>query len=95
MLLYLKILHSQILVYVRKQLREDVLQDMGVFSMISSDSQAMGRVGSYPRTWQVAHRMKAQRGLKEIQNIMITIVLNVILRNILSTQRLLMVFLNT
>ena len=38
---------------------EDVLQDMGVFSMISSDSQAMGRVGEVIiRTWQVAHRMK-------------------------------------
>ena len=41
---------------------EDVLQDMGVFSMISSDSQAMGRVGEVIiRTWQVAHRMKEQR----------------------------------
>ncbi|PAK69606.1 amidohydrolase family protein, partial [Lentilactobacillus parakefiri] len=45
---------------------EDVLQDMGVFSMISSDSQAMGRVGEVIlRTWQVAHRMKAQRGFLE------------------------------
>lgn len=43
---------------------EDVLQDMGVFSMVSSDSQAMGRVGEViTRTWQVAHRMKEQRGL--------------------------------
>lgn len=42
---------------------EDVLQDMGVFSMISSDSQAMGRVGEViTRAWQVAHRMKQQRG---------------------------------
>ncbi|PTG08157.1 urease subunit alpha [Staphylococcus chromogenes] len=42
---------------------EDVLQDMGVFSMVSSDSQAMGRVGGViTRTWQVAHRMKEQRG---------------------------------
>ncbi|MGS4002034.1 urease subunit alpha [Staphylococcus pseudintermedius] len=41
---------------------EDVLQDMGVFSMISSDSQAMGRVGEViTRAWQVAHRMKQQR----------------------------------
>ncbi|UXR38537.1 urease subunit alpha [Staphylococcus simulans] len=41
---------------------EDVLQDMGVFSMVSSDSQAMGRVGEViTRTWQVAHRMKEQR----------------------------------
>ena len=39
---------------------------MGVFSMISSDSQAMGRVGEVIiRTWQVAHRMKEQRGLLE------------------------------
>lgn len=45
---------------------EDVLQDMGVFSMVSSDSQAMGRVGEViTRTWQVAHRMKAQRGSLE------------------------------
>ncbi|EJD5752524.1 urease subunit alpha [Staphylococcus pseudintermedius] len=42
---------------------EDVLQDMGVFSMFSSDSQAMGRVGEViTRAWQVAHRMKQQRG---------------------------------
>lgn len=42
---------------------EDVLQDIGVFSMISSDSQAMGRVGEViTRAWQVAHRMKQQRG---------------------------------
>ncbi|PTJ33804.1 urease subunit alpha [Staphylococcus simulans] len=42
---------------------EDVLQDMGVFSMVSSDSQAMGRVGEViTRTWQVAHHMKEQRG---------------------------------
>ncbi|PTK87423.1 urease subunit alpha [Staphylococcus haemolyticus] len=42
---------------------EDVLQDMGVFSMVSSDSQAMGRVGEViTRTWQVAHRIKEQRG---------------------------------
>lgn len=42
---------------------EDVLQDVGVFSMVSSDSQAMGRVGEVIiRTWQVAHRMKQERG---------------------------------
>ena len=42
---------------------EDVLHDMGVFSMMSSDSQAMGRVGEViTRTWQTAHKMKAQRG---------------------------------
>ena len=42
---------------------EDILHDMGVFSMMSSDSQAMGRVGEVIiRTWQTAHKMKAQRG---------------------------------
>jgi urease subunit alpha len=42
---------------------EDILHDLGVFSMISSDSQAMGRVGEVVlRTWQTAHKMKAQRG---------------------------------
>ena len=46
---------------------EDILHDLGAFSMISSDSQAMGRVGEVViRTWQTAHKMKAQRGaLKE------------------------------
>ncbi|MFH5879569.1 urease subunit alpha [Arthrobacter sp. NA-172] len=43
---------------------EDVLQDMGIFSMTSSDSQAMGRVGEVVlRTWQVADAMKRQRGV--------------------------------
>jgi urease subunit alpha len=42
---------------------EDILHDMGVFSMMSSDSQAMGRVGEViTRTWQTAHKMKVQRG---------------------------------
>ncbi len=42
---------------------EDILHDLGVFSMISSDSQAMGRVGeTIMRTWQTAHKMKVQRG---------------------------------
>lgn len=42
---------------------EDILHDLGVFSMMSSDSQAMGRVGEVIiRTWQAAHKMKAQRG---------------------------------
>jgi len=42
---------------------EDILQDLGAFSMISSDSQAMGRVGEVIiRTWQTAHKMKVQRG---------------------------------
>jgi urease subunit alpha len=46
---------------------EDILHDIGALSMISSDSQAMGRVGEVIiRTWQTAHKMKAQRGsLKE------------------------------
>ncbi len=42
---------------------EDILHDLGAFSMIASDSQAMGRVGEViMRTWQTAHKMKAQRG---------------------------------
>ena len=42
---------------------EDVLHDMGAFSVISSDSQAMGRIGEViTRTWQTAHKMKVQRG---------------------------------
>src|SRR5207344_1916082 len=42
---------------------EDILHDLGAFSMISSDSQAMGRVGEViMRTWQTAHKMKTQRG---------------------------------
>lgn len=42
---------------------EDILQDLGVFSIMSSDSQAMGRVGEViTRTWQSAHKMKNQRG---------------------------------
>ncbi|MCY8008653.1 urease subunit alpha [Bacillus haynesii] len=42
---------------------EDILQDMGVFSMTSSDAQAMGRIGEVIlRTWQVADKMKKQRG---------------------------------
>jgi urease subunit alpha len=42
---------------------EDILHDMGAFSMISSDSQAMGRVGEVIiRTWQTAHKMLKQRG---------------------------------
>ncbi len=43
---------------------EDILHDLGAFSMISSDSQAMGRVGEViTRTWQTAHKMKVQRGV--------------------------------
>ena len=42
---------------------EDILHDLGAFSMMSSDSQAMGRVGEVIiRTWQAAHKMKVQRG---------------------------------
>jgi urease subunit alpha len=42
---------------------EDILHDLGAFSMISSDSQAMGRVGEVIiRTWQTSHKMKVQRG---------------------------------
>lgn len=42
---------------------EDVLHDMGIFSMMSSDSQAMGRIGEVvTRTWQTAHKMKEERG---------------------------------
>jgi urease subunit alpha len=42
---------------------EDILHDMGAISMMSSDSQAMGRVGEViMRTWQTAHKMKTQRG---------------------------------
>jgi urease subunit alpha len=43
---------------------EDILHDLGAISIMSSDSQAMGRVGEVIlRTWQTAHKMKAQRGL--------------------------------
>jgi urease subunit alpha len=42
---------------------EDILHDKGIFSMMSSDSQAMGRVGEVVmRTWQTAHKMKVQKG---------------------------------
>lgn len=42
---------------------EDILHDLGALSMLSSDSQAMGRVGEViTRTWQTAHKMKVQRG---------------------------------
>lgn len=48
---------------------EDILHDLGAFSMISSDSQAMGRVGEVIiRTWQTAHKMKVQRGILDGQN---------------------------
>src|SRR4029079_15040346 len=45
---------------------EDLLHDLGAFSMMSSDSQAMGRVGEViTRTWQTAHKMKTQFGRLE------------------------------
>lgn len=48
---------------------EDILQDMGAIAMMSSDSQAMGRVGEVIiRTWQTAHKMKVQRGSLEGDN---------------------------
>ncbi len=48
---------------------EDILQDMGAIAMMSSDSQAMGRVGEVIlRTWQTAHKMKVQRGPLEGDN---------------------------
>jgi urease subunit alpha len=48
---------------------EDILHDSGAFSMISSDSQAMGRVGEVvTRTWQTAHKMKVQRGSLQQDN---------------------------
>lgn len=48
---------------------EDILQDLGAISMMSSDSQAMGRVGEVIlRTWQTAHKMKVQRGPLEGDN---------------------------
>ena len=47
---------------------EDILHDLGAFSMIASDSQAMGRVGEViTRTWQTAHKMKVQRGALNIE----------------------------
>jgi urease subunit alpha len=49
---------------------EDVLHDLGAISMISSDSQAMGRVGEVIiRTWQTAHKMKGQRGSLSEDNV--------------------------
>ena len=42
---------------------EDILHDLGALSMMSADSQAMGRIGEViMRTWQTAHKMKMQRG---------------------------------
>jgi urease subunit alpha len=47
---------------------EDILHDMGAFSIIASDSQAMGRVGEViSRTWQTAHKMKVQRGRLKVE----------------------------
>lgn len=68
---------------------EDILHDMGAISIISSDSQAMGRVGEViTRTWQTAHKMKVQRGqlaedkvshvenVKEVENFSVVSILN-------------------
>lgn len=55
---------------------EDVLHDMGIFSMMSSDSQAMGRVGEViVRTWQTADKMKKERGALPEDEKMIMIIL--------------------
>lgn len=55
---------------------EDVLHDMGIFSMMSSDSQAMGRVGEVIiRTWQTADKMKKERGALLEDEKMIMIIL--------------------
>nr|BAV92605.1 urease [Drosera spatulata] len=49
---------------------EDILHDMGAISIISSDSQAMGRIGEVIcRTWQTAHKMKEQRGPLELDGV--------------------------
>ena len=56
---------------IRKETKaaEDILHDMGAFSIIASDSQAMGRVGEVIiRTWQTAHKMKIQRGRLREEN---------------------------
>ena len=53
---------------IRKQTiaAEDILHDMGIFSMMSSDTMAMGRIGEVvTRTWQTASKMKVQRGVME------------------------------
>jgi urease subunit alpha len=48
---------------------EDILHDLGAFSIIASDSQAMGRVGEVLiRTWQTAHKMKVQRGALPVES---------------------------
>lgn len=53
---------------------EDILHDMGAISIISSDSQAMGRVGEViTRTWQTAHKMKVQRGQIEEDKVSIQV----------------------
>jgi urease subunit alpha len=49
---------------------EDILHDLGALSMMSSDSQAMGRIGEViTRTWQTAHKMKVQRGALDADRI--------------------------
>jgi Urea amidohydrolase (urease) alpha subunit len=73
---------------------EDILQDMGAIAMMSSDSQAMGRVGEVIlRTWQTAHKMKVQRGPLEGDTLPIKTITgsNVISPNIRLILQLLMV----
>ena len=72
---------------------EDILHDMGAFSIIASDSQAMGRVGEVLiRTWQTADKMKKQRGRLSGRNTATTIIFvcAAILQSTRSTLRLLM-----
>ena len=73
---------------------EDILHDMGAFSIIASDSQAMGRVGEVLiRTWQTADKMKKQRGRLPEKRVRTTIsVCAAISRNTRSTRRLPMGF---
>ncbi len=69
---------------------EDILHDMGAFSIISSDSQAMGRVGEMViRCWQTADKMKRQRGAlsKDVPAMIITVPVDMF-RNIRSTRQL-------
>ena len=72
---------------------EDILHDLGAFSMIASDSQAMGRVGEViTRTWQTAHKMKVREGLlKRMMSILIIFGRNVMWPNTPLIQQLLTV----
>lgn len=65
---------------------EDILHDMGAISIISSDSQAMGRIGEViTRTWQTAHKMKLQRGQLAEDKVRSIFVNNVIYDTVLYT----------